>query len=43
MKKTLLAAIAMTSVAVASAQPKLSADNIDEILKAMTLEFYIIK
>ena len=38
MKKTLLAAIAMTCVAVASAQPKLSADNIDEILKAMTLE-----
>ena len=39
MKKTLfLTATAVMCVAVAWAQPKLSEDNIDEVLKAMTLE-----
>ena len=38
MKKTLLTATAVICGAVAWAQPKLSADNIDEVLKAMTLE-----
>ena len=38
MKKTLLTATAVLCGAVAWAQPKLSADNIDEVLKAMTLE-----
>ena len=38
MRKTLLTATAVICGAVAWAQPKLSADNIDEVLKAMTLE-----
>ncbi len=38
MRKTLLTATAVICCAVAWAQPKLSADNIDEVLKAMTLE-----
>ena len=38
MRKTLLTAIAFSVIAAASAQPKLTTDNIDEILKAMTLE-----
>lgn len=38
MKKTLLTATAVICGAVAWAQPKLSADNIDQVLKAMTLE-----
>ncbi len=36
MKKTLLTATAVICGAVAWAQLKLSADNIDEVLKAMT-------
>lgn len=38
MRKTLLSATAVICGAVAWAQPKLSAENIDEVLKAMTLE-----
>lgn len=38
MRKTLLTATVVICCAVAWAQPKLSADNIDEVLKAMTLE-----
>ena len=38
MKKLLLSAAAMLLVGTTFAQPKLQADNVDEILKAMTLE-----
>ena len=38
MKKTLLVLGALISAFQLSAQPKLSADNIDEVLDAMTLE-----
>ena len=38
MKKTLLLGIAAASIATLSAQPKLSATNIDEVIAAMTLE-----
>ena len=38
MKKTLILASALLSVATLSAQPRLTKNNIDEVLKAMTLE-----
>ena len=38
MKKSLILAVAVITSVTAMAQPKLRADNIDEVLKAMTLE-----
>ena len=38
MKKLAIAAIAVLSASALSAQPQLTADNIDEIIAAMTLE-----